>query len=160
MEHQQAALRKAIAAMSAFTDPEGNMPADTGEFRDLKEALSDCEAALLTMPDDALNRDCHQCCGKSQGEAELEKVEQQLAGAEAVRNLTVERYQGTISQLSTDLFAANRLLTIAMQKLGGVLDVSPEDYINVEKAGAIQAEADPVTKHFVLRLVEQHPGVQ
>ena len=54
MEHQQATLRRAIAAMSAFTDPEGNMPADTGEFRDLKEALSDCEAALLTMPDVAL----------------------------------------------------------------------------------------------------------
>jgi len=57
MNYQHEALLKAVVAMRAFTDPEGNMPADTGEFRDLKAALSDAEAALLTMPDDPLFAD-------------------------------------------------------------------------------------------------------
>lgn len=35
-------LQLALArdAMAAFTDPEGNMPANTGEFNDLKKALA------------------------------------------------------------------------------------------------------------------------
>ena len=41
-----AALCKAVDAMRAFTDPEGNMPADTGEFRDLKAALIDAESEM------------------------------------------------------------------------------------------------------------------
>lgn len=40
------ALRQAAKAMRAFTDPEGNMPADTGEFNDLKEALAVAEGVL------------------------------------------------------------------------------------------------------------------
>ena len=35
-----ALLEKAEEAMEAFTDPEGDMPADTGEFRDLAKALA------------------------------------------------------------------------------------------------------------------------
>lgn len=66
MEHQQAALRKAIAAMSAFTDPEGNMPADTGEFRDLKAALIDAEAAIAS--------EGRQCCGKCEKPADFAKL--------------------------------------------------------------------------------------
>ena len=41
-----AALLQAAEAMRAFTDPEGNMPADTGEFNDLKEALAVAEGVL------------------------------------------------------------------------------------------------------------------
>ena len=41
-----AALLQAAEAMCAFTDPEGNMPADTGEFNDLKEALAVAEGVL------------------------------------------------------------------------------------------------------------------
>lgn len=40
------ALRQAVDAMRAFTDPEGNMPANTGEFNDLKAALAEAEAVL------------------------------------------------------------------------------------------------------------------
>lgn len=33
------ALKQAHDAMEAFTDPEGDMPADTGEFRELKAVM-------------------------------------------------------------------------------------------------------------------------
>ena len=42
----RAALEEAHDAMQAFTDPEGDMPADTGEFRDLKLALETAKMAL------------------------------------------------------------------------------------------------------------------
>lgn len=38
-ERLREALKQAHDAMEAFTDPEGNMPADTGEFRELKAAM-------------------------------------------------------------------------------------------------------------------------
>ena len=41
-----AALRTAVDAMRAFTDPEGNMPAETGELNDLKAALVEAEGVL------------------------------------------------------------------------------------------------------------------
>lgn len=44
------ALRNAVTAMRAFLDPEDNMPADTGEFRDLKAALVEAEAVLGGRP--------------------------------------------------------------------------------------------------------------
>lgn len=40
------ALQQAHEAMEAFTDPEGNMPADTGEFRELKAAMLSAEKTL------------------------------------------------------------------------------------------------------------------
>lgn len=40
------ALRKAFDAIEAFTDQEGNMPEDTGEFRDLKAALVEVGEAI------------------------------------------------------------------------------------------------------------------
>ena len=40
------ALEEAHDAMAAFTDPDDNMPADTGEFRDLKLALESARLAL------------------------------------------------------------------------------------------------------------------
>lgn len=41
-----AALRNCVDAMRAFTNPEGNMPAETGEFNDLKAALVEAEGVL------------------------------------------------------------------------------------------------------------------
>lgn len=63
-------LNKAACAMRAFTDPEGNMPADTGEFREMKSALAAVEA-VLSGAGFVADR---QCCGKCSGEAELETV--------------------------------------------------------------------------------------
>lgn len=40
------ALKEARTAMQAFTDHEGNMPAKTGEFKDLKSALERAEKAI------------------------------------------------------------------------------------------------------------------
>lgn len=40
------ALKEARTAMQAFTDPEGNMPAKTGEFNDLKSALARAEKTI------------------------------------------------------------------------------------------------------------------
>ena len=42
----RAALEEAHDAMAAFTDPEGDMPENTGEFRDLKLALESARLAL------------------------------------------------------------------------------------------------------------------
>ena len=42
----RAALEEAHDAMQAFADPEGNMPENTGEFRDLKLALESAVRAL------------------------------------------------------------------------------------------------------------------
>jgi hypothetical protein len=57
LEALATSLRNAVVAMRAFTDQQGNMPEDTGEFRDLKAALFDAEAVLSDVPAD------HQCCG-------------------------------------------------------------------------------------------------
>lgn len=46
-------MRQALDAIDAFTDPEGRMPEDTGEFRDLAlagESLRDALAAAPTPP--------------------------------------------------------------------------------------------------------------
>ena len=40
------ALDEALVAMRAFLDPEGNMPATTGEFNDLRRALIHAERAV------------------------------------------------------------------------------------------------------------------
>lgn len=47
-DHDRAivALRRSVDAMRAFTEPEGNMPAETGEFDDLKAALAEAEGVL------------------------------------------------------------------------------------------------------------------
>ena len=39
-------LQQALDAIEAFTDPEDNMPEDTGEFRDLKKAMLAIRAHL------------------------------------------------------------------------------------------------------------------
>ena len=44
----RSALEEAHDAMQAFTDPEGDMPENTGEFRDLKLALESARRALGT----------------------------------------------------------------------------------------------------------------
>lgn len=53
LREQLAALREALKqahdAMEAFTDPEGNMPERTGEFRDLKAAMLSIRS-LLGVP--------------------------------------------------------------------------------------------------------------
>jgi len=43
------ALREAKDAAQAFTDPEDEMPQDTGEFRDLKESLIRIRAVLAKV---------------------------------------------------------------------------------------------------------------
>jgi hypothetical protein len=43
------AAKEARTAMLAFTDPEGNMPAKTGEFNDLKSALARVEKAIIDV---------------------------------------------------------------------------------------------------------------
>jgi hypothetical protein len=39
-------IKKTADAIEAFTDPEGNMPANTGEFNDLKKVLSELKTVL------------------------------------------------------------------------------------------------------------------
>lgn len=42
-------LQEIHDAMQAFTDPEDEMPEDTGEFRDLHKALVKCRAMLVAV---------------------------------------------------------------------------------------------------------------
>lgn len=44
-----AALEAATRSMRAFTDQDGNMPADTGEFNDLKSALFTANSAIASV---------------------------------------------------------------------------------------------------------------
>ena len=46
-ERLREAMQQAHDAMEAFTDPDGNMPADTGEFRELKAAMLSAEKTLV-----------------------------------------------------------------------------------------------------------------
>ncbi len=48
-EALRVALERARIAMEAFTDPEDKMPADSGEYRDLKAALIIARAALAKL---------------------------------------------------------------------------------------------------------------
>lgn len=43
-------LEKVHVRISAFLDPEGNMPEDTGEFNELKEMLPEIEGVLGMVP--------------------------------------------------------------------------------------------------------------
>jgi len=78
----RAALEEAHDAMQAFTDQDGNMPADTGKFRDLKLALETAKMALAS--------------------GTIEDVEQVAADSQRVRDKCIGAYGYDISRLGTD----------------------------------------------------------